>query len=140
MSFSFHSFYGEVEEGQVARLKRIYLPLTMENREKYFLTKDNIKGRWVAIKEDKFILGIFNDVSRMQAELVRYVSEYFMYYKDLVIFDRYTCKEYTFPELTSNSNPPLQHELKSFKDTVRNVIKSIDYEDSNNLWSGLKLW
>ena len=143
MSFSFHSFYGEVEEGQVARLKKIYLPLTMEEREKYFLTKDNIKGRWVAIHKDKFILGIFNNVSRMQAELVRYVSKYFMYYKDLVIFDRYTCKVYTFPELPSNSNPPLQHELKSFKDTVRNVIKSInneDSEDSNNLWSGLKLW
>ena len=55
MSFSFHSFYGEVEEGQVARLKKFYLPLTMEEREKYFLTKDNFKGRWVAIKEDKFI-------------------------------------------------------------------------------------
>ena len=137
MSFSFHSFY---DGAQVAKLKEFYLPLTKEERENYFLTKAHDKGRWVAILEDKFRLETFNDFNQMKSVLVRQVSEDFMYYKDLVIFDRYTCKEYTFPELYSRSKPLLDDELKSFKDTVLNVIESIDYVDSNNLWSGLKLW
>lgn len=136
MSFSFHSFY---DGAQVSKLKEFYLPLTKEERENYFLTKANDKGRWVAILKDKFRLETFNDFNQMQSVLVSQVSEDFMYYKDLVIFDRYTCKEYTFPELYSRSKPLLDDELKLFKDTVRNVIESIDYEDSN-YWSGLKLW
>ena len=136
MSFSFHSFY---DGAQVAKLKEFYLPLTKEEREEYFLTKANDKGRWVAILEDKFRLETFNDFNQMRSVLVRQVSEDFMYYKDLVIFDRYTCKEYTFPELYSRSKPLLDDELKSFKDTVLNVIESIDHEEGTD-WSGLKLW